>query len=340
MSEYALQVFWYLAIGASVVFYCMLDGFDLGVGSLQLFVKEDRERRIFLNSIGPVWDGNEVWLVVIIGALFSGFPEIYATVISSFYNLVMVFLAGLIFRAVAIEFRSKRPSLRWRKNWDIFFSLSSYVITFLLGVLLGNLVQGIAIDQDQVFVGSFKDFFTPYTVIIGVLAIALFMMHGCIYLILKTKDALQDQVRNWVFPTIIFFVGMYVIATVATFIYNPYMVDCMRENRWFLVLPALTILAIANIPREIKKKNEGRAFISSCLSIIFLFALFALGTFPVILRSTLDPKLSLTLLDSSSLLTLRVLFIIAIIGVPMVIGYGYFIYRTFRGKVELEKHSY
>src|SRR5580700_7035846 len=142
MSAFTLSYLWYLVIGASVIFYVCLDGFDLGVGILNFFTKKDQERRIFLNSIGPVWDGNEVWFVIVGGALFAGFPDVYATLFSGFYNLCMLLLAALIFRAVAIEFRSKRESMRWRFTWDAIFSISSLLIAFGLGLTLGNLMEG------------------------------------------------------------------------------------------------------------------------------------------------------------------------------------------------------
>jgi cytochrome d ubiquinol oxidase subunit II len=157
---------------------------------------------------------------------------------------------------------------------------------------------------------------------------------------MKTKGELQEKLKKWVYPAIIFFIIMYLMTTLVTFTYSPYMVDRMKENSWFLIIPALTILAIAFIPREIKLGNEGKAFIFSCVSIVLLICLFAVGTFPVMLRSTISPEYSLTFMDSSSQLTLTVLFIIALIGVPLVMAYGYYIYRIFRGKVELSEHSY
>src|SRR3972149_6423750 len=165
----ALEVIWYWVIGLSVAMYVILDGFDLGVGMLHLFTKEDEERRIFLNAIGPVWDGNELWLVIVGGALFAGFPEAYATLFSSFYNLCMAFLAGIIFRSAAIEFRSKRGSKRWRNTWDRFFSFASFFIAFGLGVVLGNLIEGIPFDDQKSFSGTFSEFLRPYPILIGLL---------------------------------------------------------------------------------------------------------------------------------------------------------------------------
>lgn len=341
MTLPTLQSLWYLVIAASVVFYAMLDGFDLGVGVLHLCVKKDRDRRMFLNAIGPVWDGNEVWLVVIIGALFAGFPDVYATVMTAFYTMTMLFLVGIIFRAVAIEFRSKQTSLRWRGCWDISFCFASIIITFLLGVMLGNLIQGIPLNSDKEFIGGFFDLFSLYTLVIGVFALSLFAMHGCIYLIMKTTHELQTQLRKWLKPLIIFFFVAYLLATIMTFWQHPYMINRIREYPIALILPLLTLFGIFSIPRYIAKHREGRAFIVSCLTIASLFTLFGIGSYPLMLRSSIDPMTnSLTIVDSSSAYTLRILLIIALIGVPLVFAYGIYVYHIFKGKVEITDTSY
>ena len=158
-----LVFLWYLVVCGASVAYVVLDGFDLGVGMLHLFTKKDEERRLMLNAIGPVWDGNEVWIVIVGGALLAGFPAAYATLCSAFYTPLMIFLAGIIFRAIAIEFRSKLPHSKWRSCWDWVFFLGSFIIAFVLGVLLGNLVRGIPLDHEGEFLGTFWGFFTPYT---------------------------------------------------------------------------------------------------------------------------------------------------------------------------------
>jgi len=190
-----LDFMWYLVIIAALMFYAVLDGFDLGVGSLHLFAKGDHERRIFLNSIGPVWDGNEVWLVIVGGALFAGFPEAFATIFSSFYVYTMLLMFGLMFRAVAIEFRSKHESVRWRNSWDIAFSCASVSIAFGTGLVLANLVEGIPLDSNKDFVGSFVDFIRPYPILVGLTTFALFAMHGALYLVMKTEGSLHEQLK-------------------------------------------------------------------------------------------------------------------------------------------------
>ncbi len=336
-----LNTIWFILIGVLLTGYAILDGFDLGVGSLHLLVKDDAERRIMLNSIGPVWDGNEVWLVTGGGALFAAFPHVYATVFSGFYTAFMLLLAGLIFRAVAIEFRSKRPSKRWRSAWDIAFSVSSILIALLMGVALGNIVTGIPLAADKEFAGNFWTLVNPYTLLVGITTLSLFMMHGAIYAVLKTEGALQEKVRGWVNNTIIFFVIMYVTTTMATLIYFPHMLDHFKNSPLFFVVAILNMLAIANIPREIHHKREFRAFLSSAASIAALLTIFAIGLFPNIVLSTPNPELSLNIYNAaSSQKTLNIMLIMAIIGIPFVLAYTISIYWIFRGKVKLDAMSY
>ena len=152
---------WFLVVGAVFTGYAILDGFDLGAGALHLFFKKEESRRIALNAIGPVWDGNEVWIVIMMGGLFAGFPNAYATIFSGFYTLFMFLIAGLMFRAAAIEFRSKRESPLWRSFWDVMFSLSSILVGLVIGLLLGNMIEGIPLNAQQDYVGAFADFFRP-----------------------------------------------------------------------------------------------------------------------------------------------------------------------------------
>ncbi|MEJ2507107.1 MAG: cytochrome d ubiquinol oxidase subunit II [Ignavibacteriaceae bacterium] len=218
-----LNTIWFILIGVLLAGYAILDGFDLGVGAFYLLVKDDKDRRVILNSIGPVWDGNEVWLVTGGGALFAAFPDVYATVFSGFYTAFMFLLFVLIFRAVAIEFRSKQQMKWWRKWWDISFSVSSILIAFLMGVALGNIITGIPLGADKEFAGSFFDLLNPYSILVGVTTVALFIMHGTIYATMKTEGELQNKIRTWVNNSIIFFVMMYAVLTTTTLIYYPHM---------------------------------------------------------------------------------------------------------------------
>ncbi len=336
-----LNIIWFILVGILLTGYAILDGFDLGVGALHLLTKKDEDRRIVINSIGPVWDGNEVWLVTAGGALFAAFPEVYATVFSGFYIAFMLLLFVLIFRAVSIEFRSKQKSERWRASWDIAFSLSSIIIALLMGVALGNIITGIPLGSDKEFVGSFIGLLKPFPILIGITTVVLFMMHGAIYLVMKTEGELQLKVKTWVNNTIIFFVICFVTATMATLIYYPGMVTHFKEQPAFFLIAILNMLAIANIPREIHHGREFRAFLSSSASIALLLVLFAIGIFPNIVLSNPLPENSLNIYNAaSSQKTLNIMLIIALIGMPFVIAYTVIIYKVYKGKVKLDEMSY
>lgn len=337
-----LQFLWFSIFVILATGYAILDGFDLGVGMLHLFSKSDHERRLMLNSIGPVWDGNEVWLVTAGGALLAGFPDVYATLCSAFYIPIMILLAGLIFRAVAIEVRSKQPMEWWRWTWDIFFSLASLVIAFGLGIVMGNLIRGIPLNDVKEFTGDFLDLLHPYSILIGILTVAVFFMHGAIYILMKTEGDLHEKMRAWVNPAIILFIITYATATMATLIYMPHMVTAIQDRPIFFALAIVNMLAIANIPREIQRGRDGWAFISSCANIALLMGLYGIGTYPNAVRAINDPEgLSLTIFNaSSSEKTLGILLLIAIIGIPLVISYTIAVYWIFKGKVKLEATSY
>jgi cytochrome d ubiquinol oxidase subunit II len=331
----------FLIVGLLITGYAMLDGFDLGVGALHLFSKGDLERRTFLNAIGPVWDGNEVWLVTGGGALFASFPEAYATVFSGFYVPFMALLATLIFRAVAIEFRSKQPMPWWRTMWDVSFAVSSTVSAVLLGVALGNIALGVPLDARHIYAGGFFNLLNPYALMVGLTTLALFMMHANIYLLLKTEGALHDKVRDWSKNTMAAFIILYIITTMATMLYVPQMTDKIRANPLFFSFAVCNALAIANIPRQIYKGQDGWAFLFSCVNILFLMGLFGLGIFPNIVLSNPTPENSLTLYNAaSSQDTLRNIALIAVMGVPLVLAYTGCVYWIFRGKVKLDAHSY
>ncbi|MCB1115545.1 MAG: cytochrome d ubiquinol oxidase subunit II [Chlamydiia bacterium] len=336
------QFIWYLVIGVSVILYAVLDGFDLGVGCLHPFAKGDKERRLMLNAIGPVWDGNEVWLIIVFGALFVGFPPVYATICSAFYGLIMVLIAGLMIRAVSIEFRSKQESPKWRIFWDGMFSIGSYVIAFTIGLILGNLIEGIPLDHRGEFIGSFWGFFTPYSILVGLFGIAVFVMHGAIYMLMKTEGEMHERVRKWVTPSIVMFIFFYLATTSATLLFKGHMIEVMRKFPYLFGVGACTLLSILAVPCFALRKKDGTAFIFSSLSILFLVVLFGLGTYPNMVRSSVNGGIdSLTLFNSAaSFITLKVVLIVAAIGVPMVLGYGYWIYRIFRGKVTLDEASY
>ena len=336
-----LNIIWFFLISVLLAGYAILDGFDLGVGMLHLRVKDDTERRLMINAIGPVWDGNEVWLVTGGGALFAAFPDVYATVFSGFYDAFILLLFTLIFRAVAIEFRSKQPGAAWRRLWDWAFSISSFLIAFLMGVALANIVTGVPLGADKEYAGTTLGLITPYTVLVGITTVALFMMHGAIYGVMKTEKALQARLKSWVNQSIIFFVICYVTTTMATLIYYPHMVRHFKDRPALFLVALLNMLAIANIPREITKAREFRAFLSSCAAIAALLLLFAIGIFPNLVYSNPNPEYSLTIYNAaSSQKTLTIMLTIAGLGMPFVLAYTLCIYWIFRGKVKLDEMSY
>ena len=336
-----LNTVWFILVGVLLTGYAMLDGFDLGVGALHLFVKKDEDRRIFLNAIGPVWDGNEVWLVTGGGALFAAFPMAYATVFSGFYLAFMALLCGLIFRAVAIEFRSKESWGWWRQMWDIGFALGSVGSSFLIGVAMGNILVGIELDARGNYIGGFWALLNPYAVLLGLTTIALFTMHGSIYLVMKTEGELQARVRRWVNRTIGIFLFFYIILNVATLVFAPHILEILRARPWLLAVFALNVLVVMNIPRQIHKGNDFAAFLSSCGAMILLMALFGLTVYPHMVLSMPNPENSLTIYNAASTAkTHFIMLIMAIIGVPVVLAYTVSVYYIFRGKVKLTEHSY
>jgi len=336
-----LNTIWFILVGVLFTGYAMLDGFDLGIGALHLFTKKDEERRVLLNAIGPVWDGNEVWLVTGGGALFAAFPNVYATVFSGFYLAFYLLLASLIFRAVAIEFRSKQPMRWWRQTWDIGFSAGSILSSLLLGVALGNIAWGIPIDEHGEFAGTFLGLLMPYPLLVGITTVALFMMHGAIYGVMKTEGALHDKLRGWAMNAIIFFVICAATTTMATLLYVPHMADRVRANPWLFSIVLVNMLAIANIPREFHHNRDWLAFLSSCMAMITLMLLFGLNLFPNLVYSLVHPENSLNIYNAaSSHKTLGIMLVIACIGVPVVIAYTICIYWIFRGKVKIDRMSY
>lgn len=332
---------WFVLVGILFTGYAMLDGFDLGVGALHLLVSKDEDRRIFLNAIGPVWDGNEVWLVVGGGALFAAFPGAYATVFSGFYMPFILLLISLLFRAVAIEFRSKEPSRLWRQTWDILFSLGSIISSFVIGVALGNITHGIPLDENGEFIGTFWGLFNPYSLLLGVTVVILFAMHGSIYLVMKTEGALQKQVKRWVPKLILLFVAFYFFFNVSTLFACPALTKVIFSRPLIFVVLAIDLFLLFNVWRLIKAEKEFQAFLSSCLMMAFLMATFGLSYYPNMVISSPHPENSLTITSAASTnYTLGLLCVIVCIGMPMVLTYTTSVYWIFRGKTKLTDTSY
>lgn len=339
--NFDLNTIWFILIVIILAGYTILDGFDFGVGILHLLHKTDNERRLSINSIGPLWDGNEVWLVVGGGALFAAFPEVYATVFSGFYDAFILLLMMLIFRGVAIEFRSKRESKRWRQAWDVCFFAGSLGASIILGIAFGNLAQGIPLDSSKNVVGNFFDLFNPYSILVGLTAVSLLTLHGAIYLIMKTEGEMQNAVSRRIRIFIFVFIFFYVVTTISTFIYQPHLLEVFRKEPWLIVFPVMTLLLVLNIPREIHFGRLFLAFLTSSGTIALLIALIAIGLFPNLIYSVPDPQNSLNIYNSASTkTTLTTMLIVACIGMPLVLGYTGLVYWVFRGKVKLDKNSY
>lgn len=339
-----LNLLWFILLGVLLAGYAILDGFDLGVGIVHLGAKSDTERRIFMNSIGPLWDGNEVWLVTFGGALFAAFHDAYATAFSAFYLAFWLLLFALIGRAVSMEFRSKLESQRWRTFFDWCFFGASTLATLLFGVAVGSTMSGLAIGPDMEHQGTFFDLLGPFPVIVGLFTVSMFAMHGTIYLYLKTEGELQQRIHGWMWTTFGLFLIMYLFTTIFALVNVPVATENFKQYPWCWFVVLLNILAIANIPRAIYRNEPVYAFLSSCACIAAFVFLFGVALFPNLLVSTLstpDSNYNINIINAaSSELTLTIMAVIAAIGMPFVLTYTGIIYWTFRGKVEIGKFSY
>jgi cytochrome d ubiquinol oxidase subunit II len=336
-----LNIVWFVLLGVLLAGYAILDGFDLGVGMLHLAARNERERRLMLNSIGPLWDGNEVWLVTFGGAMFAAFPNAYATIFSGFYVAFMLLLFALIFRAVSIEFRGKRESAGWKRFWDFSFFVASTLATFLFGVAVGNAMLGIPINAEGIFTGSFFNLLRPYPILIGLLTVFFAIMHGAIYLYLKTEGELQQVVHRWMWRGFGLTLVAYMLATIFTLAVVPDALRNFHNHPWSWILVVLTVLAFANIPRAIFLGRPFYAFISSALTIAALVFLFSFTLYPNLVASNISPEYSLTIFNAaSSPKTLNIMLIIALVGMPFVLAYTAAIYWAFRGKVGISETSY
>lgn len=336
-----LQTIWFLLIGVLLTGYAILDGFDLGVGILHLFIaKNDRERRILLNSVGPLWDGNEVWLLTGGGAIFAAFPKVYATVFSGFYLALMLLLVALILRAVSLEFRSKVESAAWRAAWDAAFALGSFLPALLFGVAIGNVLRGVPIGADGEFAGTFFGLLNPFALVVGLLSTAMFIMQGASWLTLKTDGELRARATAVARVAWLAFIALWLVATIFTRIQSPHLWRNYGEVLpW--IAPGVFLVVAGAYPFVLRENRGGRVFALSSLQIAALMAIMGQALFPYMVPSLGDPTNSLTIANASSTaLTLRVMLAIALVGMPLVIAYTIYIYRNFLAPVVLDEHSY
>lgn len=332
---------WFLVVGGLFSGYAVLDGFDLGAGFWHLFFKKEESRRIALNAVGPVWDGNEVWLVIGGGALFAGFPKVYASMFSALYLPFMLFLVFLIFRAVSIEFRSKEEMKWWRKMWDVSYFIASTMLAFLLGVVVGNILQGFTMDENgQVYI-SLWEALNPFAILVGVMVVALFAMHGGIYLTMKTEGRLFAKIATLVKSAVIAYIVLFAIATMYVLIYIPHLSDHFKSSPQLFVVPLMLFLAIANIPRLLSKRKFQWAFVFSSIVTALSLVVVAIELYPVILFSPDKVENSLTVYNAAaSEKSLGIMLLMVAIGFPLVLFYTFFVYKTFWGKVKLDETSY
>jgi cytochrome d ubiquinol oxidase subunit II len=336
-----LQITWFVLLLVLFIGYVVLDGFDLGVGMLHLTAKTDKERRIMFNSIGPVWDANEVWLITAGGALFAAFPDVYATVFSGFYVAFMLFLLVIIGRAVSIEFRGKVESDLWKKVWDYVFNISSYLIVLLLGLTLGNIVSGLPVDSNKEFAGTFWGLFNPYSLFVAITAVLFVRLHGRVFLLTKTEDNLFNKILTrfkllWIL-SVIAFLGL----TIWTIVAQTQLLANYNHVGSLYLIPVLAFVSLIFIYLFVKTRRYYSAFISSSLLLAFSIMQAGIGIYPNLIPSKPIVENSLTIFNSSSSeSTLYTMLIIACIGIPLVIVYKIIMYSAFRGKVKLDSNSY
>jgi cytochrome d ubiquinol oxidase subunit II len=340
-----MQATWYFFIATMLIAYAVLDGFDFGVGIVHLVVaKTDEERRQVFAAIGPVWDGNEVWLIASGGALFFAFPRAYAAAMSGLYLPFMMVLWLIILRGIAIEARSQLDHVLWRAAFDAMFAFASAVMALVLGVALGNLVRGVPIDESGWFREDLFTNFHPtgqdlgaldlYTFLVGVFALATLAAHGATYLVWKTEGPVRarskDAARR-LWPIVL---GIGASLTAATVFAQPAHFAQLTHRPWLWPLPVLSIAAAIMCPRAIAKGQEGRAFLLSCGFIAGLL-LGTVGTlYPLLLRSSVDPRFSLDAHGAASPHASLVNGLLVLLpATALAIGYFTYLYRSFRGKV-------
>lgn len=336
-----LNTIWFLLVGVLIIGYAVLDGFDLGVGSLYyLLGKSEGDRQVLLNSVGPFWDGNEVWLLTGGGALFAAFPLVYASVFSGFYLAMMLVVFGLIFRAVAVEFRNKVDSFVWRKRFDFLFFLGSFLPALLFGVAVGNVAKGLPLDQSYNYTGTFFDLLNPYALLFGLLGLSAFLLQGVAYVMLKTEGELHLRAKGLFSKIWLIFIVLFLLGSVSTYLTAPGLFDNYVNHPVLFVVPLLAFAATLLTPWMVKLNRYGLTFAGTSLSMATMILILAFGMFPNWVPAV-NPNFSLTIYNAaSSQLTLKTMLIIALTGVPIVLFYTIYVYRVFRGKTSLENSGY
>lgn len=336
-----LQVTWFFLVGLLLTVFAILDGFDLGVGFWHLWTRREEDRRTLLTAIGPVWDGNEVWLLTGAGALFAAFPPVYATVFSGFYLAMMLVLLALILRAVSPEFRVKAVTPLGRRVWDTTFALGSVVASLLFGVALGNILRGIPLDAAGEYAGTFWGLLNPFALLIGVMGVAMLAFQGALFIVLKTNGELAAQAKRWAAGAGSVYLVLTVVAMAATLATQRHLLANYERVLPLWAVPLLTLVFIVAALVCNRRRESARAFTFSSLSIFGVMGMVGAGLFPRLVPALGAPELSLTVANaSSSELTLKTMLILALIGVPIVLAYTIWMYRAFGGKVDLSRDAH
>ena len=330
-----LNTLWFILITILYAGFFFLEGFDFGVGILLTsLTRKDVERRAIINTIGPHWDGNEVWLIVAGGATFAAFPHWYATMFSGFYLGFFLLLFALIIRGVAFEFRSKNESPKWRYGWDRAISISSFLAAFLLGVVFTNLVRGVPIDANMLYTGTFFTLFNPISLLGGLTVVMLFCFHGANFLSLKLTEGLRAKAHTnaqmYFTAALVFALGLFAALFFTKSAFS-------SKGLVTLILPLLAAAAMIVSRVMMGKKREGWAFIGSSLAVVFTVGALFLALFPNVMISSTDAAYNLTIYNaSSSPYTLKVMSIVAAIMVPVVLIYQIWTYTVFKKRVKAD----
>jgi len=332
-----LNILWFILITVLFVGFFFLEGFDFGVGILLPFLgKNDSERRVIINTIGPVWDGNEVWMITAGGAMFAAFPNWYATLFSGFYLALFLVLFALIIRGVAFEFRSSDTSPRWRNTWDRMIFTGSFLSALLWGVAMTNIVKGVPIDAHMQYVGTFFTLLNPYAIVGGLTTLLVFMLHGALYLNLKTMGEMADRASKT--AQAIALIGIPVVLLFAGLTY--FQTDLFTNlGAGITLLASGVALVLTNV--LVRSRKGGWAFITNGLTILLFTGALFWGLFPRVMISSLNPEWSLTIYNaSSSPYTLKIMTIIALTMVPIVLLYQGWTYWVFRKRVTVKDLHY
>ena len=333
-----LNTVWFILVTILFIGFFFLEGFDYGVGILLPFVaKKDEERRAVINTIGPVWDGNEVWMITAGGAMFASFPHVYATLFSGFYLALVLMLAALILRGVAFEFRSQRDDVKWRNTWDWVIFGGSLVPALLWGVAVGNLIRGFAIDANMNYWGGLFPLLNLYSILGGLVFVTLFTTHGANFLSLKTEGTIKTKAeafgfKAWIAATVL---------TVAFVVWSFFATDMLTKSGVNGLIPAiLAALALLATGYFMYVKKYGTAFIMSSLTVVFATVMVFMGLFPRILISSINPEFSLDIWNAAATpYTLKVMTIVAVIFVPIVLAYQIWTYWVFRKRISAKPEN-